>query len=132
MAQLGKTIDNPSVGSGVIFDVVHLNDGGAYDNVHGIFRAPVDGVYHFTAELTAQPAAPAHALHIFMMKTATQIGYMFLDTNSDYYLKRTMVSTVHLAKNDDVWLKIETNVGDNHLLGCCFHSIFSGFLIKAD
>ena len=132
LAELSKTIDNPSVGSGIIFDVVHLNDGNSYDNVHGVFRAPVNGVYHFTAELTAMNAPGRHEMHLFMMKSSTQIGYMFLDWNDDMYLKRNMAVTAHLAKNDDVWIKVGKLVAENHLQGCCFHSIFSGFLIKKD
>ena len=32
----------------VIFDKVSLNEGKAYDNISGIFTAPLDGIYSFT------------------------------------------------------------------------------------
>ena len=132
LAELSKTIYNPANGRGVVFDLVHLNDGGAYDNIHGIFRAPVNGVYHFTAQLVAEGQKTTnHYLQIFMMKGPTEIGYIFLDWNTAT-LKREMAITVRLAKNDDVWIKVVNTGGVNDITGCCFHSIFSGFLLKKD
>ncbi|KAK3100567.1 hypothetical protein FSP39_021914 [Pinctada imbricata] len=132
LAELGATITDPAVGSPVIFDVIHLNDGKAYSNVHGIFTAPVAGVYHFTLEISGPKGDASHELHINLMKSTTAVGYVYLDQNAAHWIKRTSTATLHLAARDDVWVKVISKLGVGQIAGCCYHSIFSGFLIKSD
>ena len=133
LAELSANLFNPAAGVPVVFDVIHLNDGGAYSNIHGIFTAPIAGVYHFTLELSSPPDANKdHRLHVNLMKTGTQLGYVYLDQNADRWLKRSATATVHLAKGDDIWAKVAELNGNGTIAGCCYHSIFSGFLIHAD
>ena len=133
LAELGQSLVDPAAGVPIIFDVIYLNDGSAYSNKTGKFRAPVAGVYHFTLELSSPTKANnSGQVHVSLMKTNTLLGYIYLDGNDDRWLKRAATSTVHLAKGDDIWAKVRGRAHAGTIAGCCYHSIFSGFLIKAD
>uniref|UniRef100_K1Q3W5 Heavy metal-binding protein HIP n=1 Tax=Magallana gigas TaxID=29159 RepID=K1Q3W5_MAGGI len=47
-SSLTMTLQNLKNQETVIFDKVSLNEGNAYDNISGIFTAPLDGIYSFT------------------------------------------------------------------------------------
>lgn len=129
MSQLSKNLDNPPKGQIVIFDDVITNVGHAYSGNTGVFRAPANGDYMFTMIATARPSPGDHALHLIMKKNGNTIGYLFLDSNHDYYLKRTENAVVSLTKGDEVYVQVNDVSGTHSLQGCCFHSHFSGFLI---
>ena len=133
LAELSKHLENPAKGVTVVFDVTHLNDGNAYNKTNGIFTAPAAGVYHFTLELSsADKATNRDYLHVKLMKMNTIIGYVYLDWNPDRWLKRSATATVHLAKGDTIFAQVTRRTGNGIISGCCYHSVFSGFLINAD
>ena len=57
---LGKT-PSMSPNQDIVFNDVLLNVGSAYHSGHGIFVAPVPGVYFFTMSLLALGTTPHHA-----------------------------------------------------------------------
>ena len=62
----------------VIFDSVKVNQGSGYDSTHGIFRAPVAGVYAFSTTLSVLPNNNFHVA--FVKGNATnEIGYLYAD-----------------------------------------------------
>ena len=126
LTELGTLLVNPIVNMHVVFDVIHLNDGNGYNNVHGIFTAPVAGIYHFTMALTAR------RLRVIMMKSNTPIAAQYLDDKTDRWLKQSATVIVHLVKGDDVWVKVTEASSGSNIYGCCYTSIFSGFLIRQD
>ena len=132
LAELGQSLVDPAKGEPIVFDVTYLNDGSAYNNKTGKFITPVAGVYHFTLELSSPTKSDKSGLHVSLMKTDTLLGYIYLDANDDRWLKRAATSTVYLAKGDDIWAKVRGRTEPGTIAGCCYHSIFSGFLIKAD
>ncbi|KAK3100295.1 hypothetical protein FSP39_017804 [Pinctada imbricata] len=66
------------------------------------------------------------------MRSSTIVGYVYLEGNPLYHKKRSATTTLHLTKGDDVWVKVLDSLSPVTIRGCCYHSIFSGFLIKAD
>lgn len=129
MSQLSKNLDNPPKGQIVIFDDVITNVGHAYSSSTGVFRALVDGNYMFSMIGTVPSSPGGHSLHLLMKRNKNTIGYLFLDANHDYYLKRTENAVVSLTKGDEVYVQVDAVTGTHSLTGCCFHSHFSGFLI---
>lgn len=130
MSQLSQTLVNPANGHIVAFDDVITNVGHAYSSVTGVFRAPVDGNYMFSMIGTVKPEPGDHSLHLLLKRNGNTIGYIFLDSNHDYYLKRTEVAVVSLTSGDEVFVQVDYVVGSHSLVGCCFHTHFSGFLIR--
>lgn len=129
MSQLSKTLDNPAFGEIVIFDDVITNVGNAYSSSTGVFRVPVDGNYMFAMVGTSPPSHTDHYLHLNIKNNENTIGFLFLDSNNLYYLKRTEVTVVSLKKDDNIFVQVDSISGPHSLTGCCFHSHFSGFLI---
>ena len=132
LAELGPGLKNPTVNMHVVFDHINLNVGGAYNNIHGVFTAPVAGIYHFTMALTANAAKPGFRLRVSMMKSSTPLATEYLDNNTDHWLKRSATVIVHLVKGDDIWVKVTEASSGSNIFGCCYTSIFSGFLIRAN
>ena len=130
MSQLSRDLVNPATGHIVIFDSVITNIGHAYSSNTGVFRAPVDGNYMFNMIASNQPSAGNHCLHLLMRRNGNTIGYIFLDSNHDFYFKRTENVVVSLTKGDEVYVQVDFVYGINHsLAGANLHSHFSGFLI---
>ena len=98
MSQLSRDLVNPATGHIVIFDNVITNIGHAYSRSTGVFRAPVDGNYMFNMIASNQPSAGNHCLHLLMRRNGNAIGYIFLDSNHDFYFKRTENVVVSLTK----------------------------------
>ena len=132
LTELGTLLVNPVVIMHVVFDVIHLNEGNGYNNVHGIFTAPIAGLYHLTMALTTDAGKPWHHLHVNMMKSNNPIASVWLDDNTTDMLKRSATAMVHLVKGDDIWIKVVERTLNSALYGCCYTSVFSGFLIRAD
>ncbi|KAK3091437.1 hypothetical protein FSP39_019866, partial [Pinctada imbricata] len=137
-AYISKDLVDPAQGSTIIFDVAKTNDGGAYDPVHGVFQAPINGSYHFQF-IGASPHNnnPGHTMHVFISKNGVREAYSFLDGNTDHWVQNTAVIVLHLAKGDRVWVEIGLVAG-SHMLGGyrsvdnATHTHFSGFLIHTD
>ncbi|KAK3089375.1 hypothetical protein FSP39_003108 [Pinctada imbricata] len=137
-AYMSKDLVNPAQGSTIIFDVAKTNDGGAYDPVHGVFQASINGSYHFQF-IGASPENnnPGHIMHVFISKNGMREAYSFLDRNTDHWVQNTAVIVLHLVKGDRVWVEIG-QVAGSHMLGGyrsvdnATHTHFSGFLIHAD
>ncbi|KAK3099866.1 hypothetical protein FSP39_010891 [Pinctada imbricata] len=66
------------------------------------------------------------------MKSSSAVGFVFLDQNTDHWIKRTSTTTLHLKAGDDVWVKVSSKVGVGQIAAGGYRSSFSGFLIKAD
>lgn len=130
MSQLSQTLVNPANSHIVAFDDVITNVGHAYSSVTGVFRAPVDGNYMFSMIGTVKPEPGSHSIHLLLKRNGNTIGYLFLDSNQDYYLKRTEVAVVSLTSGDEVFVQVDFVSGPHSLIGCCFHTHFSGFLIR--
>ncbi|XP_061193786.1 complement C1q-like protein 4 [Saccostrea echinata] len=130
MSQLSKTLNNPANGHTVVFDDTITNVGHAYSNVTGVFRAPVDGNYMFSMIGTVPPSPGGHSLHLLLRRNGSTIGYLFLDSNHDYFLKRTEVVAVTLSRGDEIFVQVDAVSGTHSIIGCCYHTHFSGFLIN--
>ena len=132
MAQLNASITDPAQGQTVIFNQIETNKGNAYNPINGVFTAPFNGTYNFNVIVSAPPAPGGHWLHLFIKKNKAQVGYVFLDDNDKYWLRRSTDVTVHLLQGDEVCVDVDMILGSHTIGGCCFHTHFSGFLIGID
>ncbi|XP_060553676.1 collagen alpha-2(VIII) chain-like isoform X2 [Ruditapes philippinarum] len=111
MAQLSGTLINPAVNTVVVFDRVSTNAGNGYNSGSGMFVAPVKGLY---------------SIHL----VASSRSKATTNYNSDYSLMRSTAIILQLSIGDTVFVKIGNTGARGHLVGCCFHTVFSGFLIN--
>ena len=130
MAQLSSNVVDPSKGSAVIFHQVETNTGGAYNGSRGVFMAPFNGTYNFNLVVSSPESTPPHWLHLFIVRNDVEVDYLFLDHNDRYYLRRsTGMCIINLTRGDKIWVKVDEVTRNRTITGCCFHSLFSGFLI---
>ncbi|XP_053380321.1 collagen alpha-2(VIII) chain-like [Mercenaria mercenaria] len=130
MAELSKAIINPPTGTIVVFDIVHTNDGDGYKPGPGIFIPPVTGTYNINLVASSGTKLASEYLHLYIMHNTTKVGYIFLDANSDYSLIRSTAIVLELQAGDSVFVKVGNSSPRGRLEGCCFHTLFSGFLIR--
>ncbi|XP_062610562.1 complement C1q-like protein 4 [Saccostrea cucullata] len=130
VAELSRSITNPTNNFHIVFDNVKLNVGNSYHPIHGIFVAPYPGIYHFAVEITAPPTSdPSHMMHVRIMKKTQSVAITFLDANTHHYLRRTGSVVLQLNTGDDVWCQTEEMHGQNTITGGNTYSMFSGFII---
>ena len=122
----------------VIFDAVKVNQGSAYSNVHGTFRAPVAGIYAFSTTLSV---IPHNMYHVAIVKgnATNEIGYLYTDPQNIWLQRSTTVFT-HMKQNEEVWMVCmgdgESRIEGDHQHAWeganDYHSHMSGFLVSAD
>ncbi|KAL3860271.1 hypothetical protein ACJMK2_010414 [Sinanodonta woodiana] len=132
MASLSGDLLHCSPNQHVVFDNVILNVGDGYNPLHGVFRAPVSGTYQFSLALSEPINGGQYHVAIKKGKSATVIGYLYVDPSTVWVLRSTSVLT-HLEVGEDVW--VACIWGETHIVGGTddiykYHSHFSGFLVS--
>ncbi|XP_062606441.1 protein HP-25 homolog 1-like [Saccostrea cucullata] len=106
------------------FDHVILNEGGAYDPRHGIFRAPAAGIYRFVVTFLNQPG---HEIFVEIVKDGNRLGMAYSD--DDQHSEGTVQVNVHLQSGEDVWCRNALSARSMTLHPDGEYSCFSGFQI---
>ena len=105
------------------FDVVITNQGNAYDPRHGEFRAPVNGLYHFSATVMSLPGKP---LYCEIVKNGVPLIHLHA-ASTDFDAESADVNLV-LNAGDMVWVRKDTST-----ISYTIHAVwssFSGHLIR--
>ena len=121
------------------FDVVRLNEGGAFDGATGIFTAPANGKYFFSfVGLAHLPATSSpHYLGISLQVNNGEIGKAFVEEAGNNPTRErvplTLQSTLYLKKGDQVCLKIRLQTNGSLLTDDGNHfAHFNGWLLEED
>ncbi|XP_060603771.1 thrombospondin-1-like [Ruditapes philippinarum] len=129
VAFMARTVQDysPSVGDVMIFGTTMANEGQAYNNLTGIFTAPVNGIYSFNTQFCLHNNKFLYfAITLDGAPFATSQVY---DTTVDRC--NSVNGLTYLSANAKVWVKCTTVTGTNVLYqDNGFHiNSFSGFLI---
>ena len=137
MATLTTTINHCTAHQPIIFDKVWVNIGSGYNDQHGNFRAPVSGLYAFSATMSVDPQSSYHVA-IVQGNATNEIGYLYADPGVVWKMRSTTVLS-HLYAGEEVWLvclwesQITGNLNDPNIKDAQdFQSHFSGFLVSED
>ena len=107
----------------IVFNDVLLNVGSAYHSGHGIFVAPVPGVYFFTTSLLALGTTPHHAK---LVKDGHEL--VRADFNdADHFDDSSQAVIVQLEKGN--FVAVQNADYSGMLYAGSNYSTFSGFLL---
>ncbi|KAL3860274.1 hypothetical protein ACJMK2_010417 [Sinanodonta woodiana] len=134
MATLSRDLSDCSTDQFVVFDNAILNIGNVYDEVHGVFRAPVAGTYQFSLSLSVPGDGNQYSVVIKKGTPSTNVGYLYSNSYlNPYYLGRSTSILTQLEEGEDVW--VACSLDGTHIAGGTgtigqFYSHFSGFIVS--
>ncbi len=134
-----RSTDFDQTNTPIPFDVVRLNEGGAFNGATGIFTVPTNGKYFFSfAGLASFPVtSSSHHLGISLYVNSDEIGKAFIEeagnNPTSERVPLTLQSTLYLKKGDQICLKILLQTTGTLLTDDGNHfSHFNGFLLEED
>ncbi|XP_052771228.1 complement C1q tumor necrosis factor-related protein 3-like [Mya arenaria] len=120
-------LDNLGEHQTILFDNVITNVGNAYDPNSGMFTAPVDGVYVFTAVLMVNSN---HAEYLELISGGVKITDVYADAhNINAHVSTSKTWVLELTAGTRVWLRTTAYENESQIHGNS-HSMFSGFLLS--
>ena len=119
-------ITNLGAGQTIVFDKVITNVGNAYDNVTGVFTAPVKAVYVFEMTLMTDPGKYQY---LELVQNGKHILFNYGQAAAGQLDSTSRTVTVELAKGVKVWIRTRKTAshGSGIVHGHTF-STFSGWL----
>ena len=111
------------IGQAVQFHKIVTNDGNGFDQNTGIFRAPVSGLYLFSASMLNHSGLE---LRCALVHNGNTVAKIFAGDGTTYSTGSKSI-LLNLSPNDDVWVMI-THESDN-VFGDSWSS-FMGVLIS--
>ena len=121
------TLTNLGAGQTIIFDKVITNIGNAYDNITGVFTAPVKGVYIFDMALMTDPGDHQY---LELVQNGQNILFNYGHAlGGNHLVSSTRTVSVELSKGTKVWIRTQNTPthGTGKVHGYSF-STFSGWL----
>lgn len=110
----------------IVFDNAVTNIGNAYHPIHGIFTAPVDGVYIFGVTVAGRFSSSSSGDQKFYAWLNVN-GTLVVEFLAPNYEQSTHLVILQLRAGTDV--SVKNSVLDQSVLGFKRYSSFSGFLL---
>ncbi|KAK3095254.1 hypothetical protein FSP39_012250, partial [Pinctada imbricata] len=107
--------------SPVVFDVILLNQGNGYDNVTGVFRAPVSGIYVIIWSVEAFNSQDIGA-QLYVDEEV--VGHTWSDASADNYDSSTGIVVTSVKRDSRVYVMLQEGTRVDAL-----QSSFSGWLL---
>ena len=125
---------NQTLTSGVVtlvdWDVEAFDEGNDFDLATDEFKAPIDGIYQFSAVFTYYTGVSNSYVAITLAKNGTSYKNVDCATNSSVQVSCTLSLTLKLGANDSISVNAWHNMGaDKDLFGEAFRTYFSGHLV---
>ncbi|XP_052789271.1 cerebellin-3-like isoform X2 [Mya arenaria] len=106
----------------LVFDKVLTDVGGGYKPGTGVFTAPVNGLYVFSASVMVDLSTSASSAHISINKKSSRVVYLFVNDSDGNY--ETGVGTVILSLQVGDTVKLTCNESERTIF---YYSFISGF-----
>ncbi|XP_060601770.1 heavy metal-binding protein HIP-like [Ruditapes philippinarum] len=127
-AGLTHSIQHAGENQNVVFDHVETNEGNGYNPHHGVFTAPVAGIYVFTTSIMT--ISGRKICEVVVNGVSKAQVYTHGDGHYDHGAQTVIVN---LKKGDDVAIQIVEHNLDNTIHGeSPPYTTFSGFLLQQD
>ena len=90
------------VDQAVQFPKIVTNNGNGFDQNTGIFRAPVSGLYLFSASMVSHSGLE---LRCALVHNGNTVAYIFAGDDTTHSMGSKSI-LLYLSPNDDVWVKV--------------------------
>jgi len=119
-----QTQEHIGINQNIVFDHVEINEGNGYHSDHGLFIAPVSGIYMFTCTLL-RPPSPKY-LHALIVHSGREVVRVYASAGSTWDQGSHTVF-IQVNAGEEVWV---TNADyDNEVVTGSNYSSFSGYLM---
>lgn len=115
-------------GQNIVFETVLLNLGSGYHNQHGIFIAPVGGLYVFSVSILNQPLQSHEIIEAVLLKNGVKLAISLANGTPKTVDQGSITATTQLQDGDEVWVEVYYPGTDAFVYGNKFSS-FTGFLL---
>ena len=115
--------DNIGVGQNIVFDHVEINQGNGYHPGHGLFIAPVSGIYMFTCTLLRQPSSSN--LHAEIEHNGRLVARVHV-SGGTMWDQGSQTVFIQVNAGEEVWVR---NVDWVNQVWGAWYSSFSGYLL---
>lgn len=92
------------------FPKIITNDGSGWDAIASLFRAPVKGLYYFTANIMTHYNED---IETELVKNGNKLIVSY-DGNGATHAMSTLSAVLHLDIDDEVWIRISANLPVNN------------------
>jgi len=110
----------------LILTTVALNEGDGYDNVIGVFTAPVGGLYFFAAHVCNYASLGGFYYEIVKDHTMIAKSAKYNSVNSDC---GSVTVIVRMNKDERVWIKCTSGNSNTQLYTSTYKTSFLGLLM---
>ncbi|WAR31332.1 CAPR2-like protein [Mya arenaria] len=121
-ATLSSGFTTSSSAQSLVFNNVVTDVGGGYNPGTGVFTAPVDGLYVFSASVMVQMTTSATFAHIRIKKNDSHVAYLYVNDSDGNY--ETGMGTVTLSLQVGDTVKLTCNESGRYIHS---YSFISGF-----
>lgn len=90
----------------VVFDLIHLNVGGAFQSDQGIFTAPTSGLYVFSVSIATHQSNSTHEIDAALVKNGHLYGLVIGHGEGLRSDQGSITITMQLEVGDEVWVEI--------------------------
>ena len=125
-ARVSQHLTNLAANQRIVFGTLVSNIGNYYNNLTGIFYAPVSGTYMFYVNILAEPG---HYIETELLANGNLLAEIYSGGAVKYDGPGSNLVIVHLAQGDQVWVKVHVAYSSNMAVHCCW-STFSGYLLR--
>ena len=111
-----------------VFDDVLTNLGNGYHNLHGIFIAPRDGIYIFSASILSYLNAHSE-FYASIMKNGTVIARVYGHGDTGRHDQGSATIVTPLVTGDEVWVELYGPAANDSIWGEGFTSFMGCFIM---
>ena len=112
--RLSKDVTLARVHQRVVYDTIVMNEGSAYDQETGIFRAPVDGTYMFSVTACA---TNGDQFSLYIVKDQQTVIGELRSGDDSHKDCNSEVSTAYMIAGSTVWVERSNNPNDKNVRG---------------
>ena len=125
-ARVSRHMTNLAADQPIVFGKTLTNIGHYYNNTTGVFYTPVSGTYMFFVNILSEANS---FIETELLVNGNVLAELY-SGGERYNGAGSNLVIAHLAKGDNVWVKVHGIYGSSNMAVHCCWSTFSGYLLR--